>query len=91
MALANFSVLGAMAGAAMFPHVAGAWENPSRPVATAGFLVATFLGTRYWLAALGNAVAGWVLGGARPAAAGPERRAAGRPDSGLFCRSHHAA
>lgn len=75
----------------MFPHVAGAWENPSRPVATAGFLVATFLGTRYWLAALGNAVAGWVLGGARPAAAGPERRAAGRPDSGLFCRSHHAA
>lgn len=58
MARANSSVLGALAGAARSLHVAGAWENPSRLVATAGFLVATLLGTRYRLAALTNAVAG---------------------------------
>lgn len=75
--------LSAFAGTARFSHLPGAWENPSRRVATAVFLVATFLGTRYLLAALTNAVAGGILGGARPAAAGPGRRAADRPDSRL--------
>lgn len=50
--------LSAFAGTARFSHLPGAWENPSRRVATAVFVVATFLGTRYLLAALTNAVAG---------------------------------
>lgn len=49
--------LSAFAGAARFSHLPGTWGNPSRLVATAIFLVATFLGTRYLLAALTKAVA----------------------------------
>lgn len=73
-----------------FPHSPGAWENPSRPVATAAFPVASF--PRDPLPAFSGVEergGGWVLGGARPAAAEaaaaaePKRRAAGRPDPSL--------